>query len=248
MEQVGDDAFLVGGTSVNWLVVRDGRDVTLVDCGYPGDRERVVASLAELGHAPGDVAAVLLTHAHVDHVGACGWLHREHGVPALAHPDELPMLHGERVEQAPVPDIVRRSWRPRVALWALSAARAGGRRHEVLPHVRAFDPAGTLDLPGSPQPVPVPGHTAGSTAFRFPGLGLLASGDALITGHAISPVTGPQLVPDFFSTDPAATDTALDVLADVDADTLAPGHGPAWRGRPREAVARARASTGRRLR
>ena len=64
----------------------------------------------------------------------------------------------------------------------------------------------------------------------------------------VSVLTGPQLVPDFFSTDPAATDAALDALAAVDADTIAPGHGPAWRGRPRDAVDRARETADQRLR
>ena len=33
MQQVGDDAFFGTGTDVGWLVVRDGRDLTLVDTG-----------------------------------------------------------------------------------------------------------------------------------------------------------------------------------------------------------------------
>jgi hypothetical protein len=35
--EVADNVFLVGGTEVNWVVLRDGTDLTLVDAGYPGD-------------------------------------------------------------------------------------------------------------------------------------------------------------------------------------------------------------------
>jgi hypothetical protein len=37
MVEVADDVFLVGGTEVNWVLLRDGAEVTLVDAGYPGD-------------------------------------------------------------------------------------------------------------------------------------------------------------------------------------------------------------------
>jgi glyoxylase-like metal-dependent hydrolase (beta-lactamase superfamily II) len=43
---------------------------TLVDTGYPGDRDAVPGSLAALGPGPRDVTAVPVTHAHNDHIGA----------------------------------------------------------------------------------------------------------------------------------------------------------------------------------
>ena len=44
---------------VAWVLVVDGGDVTLVDTGYPGDRDRVITSLAKVGRSPADVAAVV---------------------------------------------------------------------------------------------------------------------------------------------------------------------------------------------
>ncbi|NKE13266.1 MBL fold metallo-hydrolase, partial [Mycobacterium tuberculosis] len=37
----------------------------LIDAGYPGDRAEVLASLNKLGYTPGDVRAIVLTHAHI---------------------------------------------------------------------------------------------------------------------------------------------------------------------------------------
>lgn len=68
----------------------------------------------------------------------------------------------------------------------------------------------------------------------------MITGDGLVTGHALSPVTGAQLLPAWFDhgTD-AEMQAALTVLAGLDADLLLPGHGPVHRGPVREAVDRA---------
>jgi glyoxylase-like metal-dependent hydrolase (beta-lactamase superfamily II) len=45
----------------------------LIDAGYPGDRDDVLDSLRHLGYLPGDVRAILLTHAHIDHLASAIW-------------------------------------------------------------------------------------------------------------------------------------------------------------------------------
>ena len=57
------------------------------------------------------------------------------------------------------------------------------------------------------------------------GCGVVLTGDALVTGHPLSAVEGPQLLRGFFHHDPAATPAALDVLASLPADVIGPGHG-----------------------
>ena len=239
MQQVGDNAFLGSGTDVNWLVVREGRDLTVVDAGYPGDLGRLEADLASLGHHPRDIRAVLVTHNHVDHVGTLNHLHATYGTPALVHPDEIPMLRGERKEEASPVDVALRSWRPSVLAWSIRIMRAGALRHPHVMHAEAWPGTHGLDLPGRPVPVPCTGHTSGHTAYHFAGAGVVASGDALVTGHAIMPAQGPQRVPDFFSHAPEEARASLAVLADLDADTIAPGHGSVWRGDLHEAVEQA---------
>jgi glyoxylase-like metal-dependent hydrolase (beta-lactamase superfamily II) len=241
MQQVGENAFWGTGTDVGWLVVRDGRDLTLVDTGYPGDVRRLEESLAVIGHTPRDVRAVLLTHAHVDHLGGLQHLHDQHGVPVLMHPAEVPLARGDRREQAGPLDVVVRSWRPRVAAWSMRITRAGALRHPRIEHAEAWVGTTSLDLPGRPVPVPCPGHTSGHTAYLFADAGVVATGDALVTAHPVSGRSGPQRVPDFFSHSPAEARESLSVLATLDADTVVPGHGPPWRGRLADAVAQAQA-------
>lgn len=251
VREIAGDVFLVTGTHVNWVVVREGSDVTLVDSGYPGDVDRLEESLRLLGHRPHDVRAVLLTHAHVDHTGGLVHLHRRYNTRVLAHPDEVPLARGERTEQASTADVARRAWRPRVARWSLAITAVGATQHPTAPYVEELPTVGgdaaPLDLPGAPVPVPTPGHTSGHAAYHFARHGVVATGDALVTGHALSTVTGPQLLPEFFAHDDARAATSLDTLAALDADAVLPGHGPTWRGSLRVAVERARESVGRRL-
>ena len=70
--------------------------------------------------------------------------------------------------------------------------------------------------------------------------GVLISGDALVSGHAISRVRGPQLLPGLFHHDRARATASLDVLGALEGDLLLPGHGPAHRGPLKDAAAEAR--------
>ncbi len=255
MREVAKDVFCVGGTDVNWVLLREGTDLTLIDGGWRGDTAAVEASIRAIGRRPEDVRAILLTHAHIDHVGALDHLHHRYGVPVHTHPHEVGHAHRERLEQASPLDVIRRAWRPRVLAWSLRIARAGALHPVSVPYAEPFPgeewragppPDGghhrPLDLPGRPVPVPCPGHTSGHCAFHLPGAGAVATGDALVTGHPTTRRSGPQLLPAFFAHSPAAAHAALDVLAPLDADLILPGHGRPWCGNLSDAVSAAKAA------
>ncbi len=243
VQQVAADVFLIHDTAVNRILIREGRDLTLVDAGYPNDLPALIAAVEQLGHNVEDIRAVLLTHSHVDHLGALPELLERVGAVVYAHPLELPIVHGEVREQASTWDIVRRCWRPRVAHWALMVARAGARTRPRVCEAVPFPTAGALDVPGRPRPIHCPGHTSGHTAYEVPEQGVLVTGDALITGHPLSARTGPQVLPAYFAHDAQENLGSLGVLSDIDANTLVPGHGPVWHGSMGVAVALARIPT-----
>ncbi|MGH3562435.1 MAG: MBL fold metallo-hydrolase, partial [Mycobacterium sp.] len=76
---VTERVHLARGDAVNWVLVADDAGVMLIDAGYPGDRPDVLSSLGALGYDAADVRAVLLTHAHIDHLGSAIWLAKTHG-------------------------------------------------------------------------------------------------------------------------------------------------------------------------
>lgn len=239
--EVASGVFLARAKHVGWVLVVDGGEVTLVDTGYPGDRERVIASLRQIGRSPADVAAVVLTHAHPDHLGSAEYFRSTVGKPVLAHELEVANATGARIEQVSIPTLLKMAWRPDVFVWAMDVIRLKGAKVERLGAVQTFG-TGPLDVPGRPVPVHTPGHTSGHAAMHLPERGVLLAGDALMTEHALASHTGPQLLPGFFNTDNAQARESLALLADLDAEVVVPGHGPAFRGTPAQAVQAARAA------
>ncbi len=240
VRQVADDVFYVRGTNVNWYLLRDGAELSLVDAGYPGDAASVEASVRLIGRRPEDVRAILVTHAHVDHLGAVGRFHSRYGTPVYCDPIEVGHARRDYLEQVPVRTVVASAWRPGVLPWAVRAARSGGTSDVRVPQAQPFPTNSALDLPGHPVPVPTHGHTSGHTAFQLPSVGAVLTGDALVTGHPTSRRSGPQRLPAMFDHDRQRSWTALDQLAELAGDLVLPGHGQPWPGSISDAVGVAR--------
>lgn len=88
-------ASLGSGSSGNGLVVERGRTRVLMDCGFTlGD---TAFRLGRLGLAPTDLAAILVTHEHTDHLGGVARFAKRHAIvvhltrgTALALPVDFP--------------------------------------------------------------------------------------------------------------------------------------------------------------
>ncbi|MGU3651881.1 MBL fold metallo-hydrolase [Mycolicibacterium sp. A43C] len=219
---------------VNWTVVTDESGVLLIDAGYPGHRDEVLDSLRELGAGPEDVRAILLTHAHVDHLGSAIWFAKTHGTPVYTHAAEVGHAQRQYLEQVSPVDVLARAWQPRYLAWTLALARKGGLTHEGIPSALALDEDIAASLPGTPMAVPSPGHTGGHCSYVVDGV--LVAGDALITGHPLSSTHGPQLLPTIFNHDQDGCLRSLAALGLLDTEVLVPGHGPLWRGSIRKAA------------
>jgi phosphoribosyl 1,2-cyclic phosphodiesterase len=72
-------ASLGSGSEGNGLVVEVGATRVLMDCGF--GLADSVARLARLGLRPGDLAGIVVTHEHSDHIGGVGRLARKHRLP-----------------------------------------------------------------------------------------------------------------------------------------------------------------------
>ena len=98
----------MGPFQANCFLVRSGEDVVVVDPGAEPDR---VAALLDAWKA--DPQAIVLTHAHVDHIGGVAGLVRRYGIPVYVHAADLPLyeraaehgaMFGVPVEQPAPPD------------------------------------------------------------------------------------------------------------------------------------------------
>jgi glyoxylase-like metal-dependent hydrolase (beta-lactamase superfamily II) len=221
---------------VNVYLVEEGGEVTIVDAGVAGQWSSVASELAGMGRSIADVRAIVLTHGHTDHIGFAERARREHGWRILVHEVDAALARGEEKPAGgtgpmrPLPMLRFLAW----------AAVRGGLRVQHLGGVATFGDGATLDVPGTPRVILVPGHTPGSAALHFAGHDALLVGDALATYAVTTGKTGPQIAP--FTADRAMALESLTRLEAVDARLVLPGHGPAFGDGVAEAVRQVRAS------
>ncbi len=235
--QIAPQIHRVGPDSiVNSYLVADGGEVTIIDAGAPGLWIRVSAELSAMGRTLEDVRAIVLTHGHTDHVGYAERARRERGLPVLVHEADAALARHEvpnPAENGPM------RLRPMLGfLWW--SVRRGLLRVPALAEVGTFGDGATLDVPGSPRVILVPGHTPGSAALHLPGHDALFVGDAMATYAVTTGEVGPRIAP--FWADRSQALASLARLENVEAGLVLPGHGDVFRGGAGEAVRLVRAA------
>ncbi len=78
-------------------LIRHNDGAVLIESGPGSTISALEAGLAQEGLSPRDITHVLLTHIHLDHAGAAGWLSRQ-GAQIFVHPVGAPhLLHPEKL-------------------------------------------------------------------------------------------------------------------------------------------------------
>jgi glyoxylase-like metal-dependent hydrolase (beta-lactamase superfamily II) len=227
----------LGSSLVNSYLVEEAGQVTIVDAGLPGYWGDLPAELAAMGRSLDDVRAVVLTHGDTDHIGFAERLRTERGVPIFVHELDAARARGE--EKKPMTGWGPVKVRPLLGFLAYSG-RKGGLRIRYVTEVKTFRGGDTLDLPGQPRIVHLPGHTPGSSAIHIPAVDAIFVGDAMTTRSVLTGELGPHLAP--FTLEPDKAKESLAALERVDATSVLPGHGEAWSGGAAGAVAEIRRS------
>ena len=226
----------IGSDVVNSYLVEDAGGVTVIDAGLPGHWAQLETELTGMGRSLDDIRGVVLTHGDTDHIGFAERLRREHGVAIHVHELDAARARGEIKKP-------NAGWGPiRIGpllgfLWY--SARHGGLRIPPLTEVVTFTGGETLDLPGAPRIIHVPGHTPGSVAVSVPAVDALFVGDAMTTGHVLTGARGPRPAP--FTLEPETALASLAELEAVQATWVLPGHGAPWSGGVAEAIRQVRA-------
>jgi glyoxylase-like metal-dependent hydrolase (beta-lactamase superfamily II) len=238
--QLSDGVVRLGTDIVNWYLVEDAGRVTVVDAAVRGYRPQLDEGLHLLGRAPADVAAVVLTHAHADHVGCAELLRTELGVPVFVHGADEELAKTAKAfgkNEASLLPYLRHA-----AAWKLlvGLARGGGLRPVRIGDVQAIADGEVLDVPGRPRVIHTPGHTDGHCALYFADRGVLAVGDLLATWNPLTGGRGPQLMPRAFNRSSRQMLDSLARIEDVDAELVVFGHGDPWEDGPRSAIEHAR--------
>lgn len=152
------ETFAVGPLQCNCTILGDEEagEAIVID---PGDEiSRIHRRLIELGLK---LKQILITHAHIDHVGGALKLKKLTGAPILMNENDLPQLK----------------------MMSMQAAWLGIQTPDVAPPDASLDEGLKVGLERYPaQVLYTPGHTQGSVCLHFAPLNMVFVGDTLFSG------------------------------------------------------------------
>ena len=202
----------------------DGKDWVLVDAGVPFTSTFILKYTKKM-FGTRKPLAIILTHAHFDHIGALEALVKEWDVPIYIHEKEIPYLQGEKNYSPPKPLKVKGMMSflspayPRDGLEGFHPKINSLSLHEEIPFLKGW------------KWIHTPGHTEGHISLFREEDALLIAGDALTTVKQESllavltqrkEVHGP---PAYFTPDRETALESIKKLLNLNPQILYTGHG-----------------------
>jgi len=141
-----------------------GEKITLIDSGVAGAHQAIFSYINSIGRELSEIATLILSHAHPDHIGSAKYIRRTTGCRVLAHPLEKGWVEDtdKQKTERPVPGFDTLVEGP--------------------VHVDGLlDDGQTLDIDTAIpcRVIATPGHSSGSVSLFFNRERVLFSGDAL---------------------------------------------------------------------
>ena len=213
--QIVPGVHVIPGAVVNVYLVVEADGLTLIDVGLRGSDKKVLRYMAGLGHAPGALRRIVITHADSDHVGGLAALQAATGARVYASAIEAEAIAAGRMS------------RP-LKMGGLLKLLMG-----IMERWFRADPATVDECVTDGQVLPVlgglcvvetPGHTPGHVSYFLPSAGVLFVGDSLVsTGGRLRPSHGMNTWDEALALESARKQSALGVRI------VCPAHGPVVR-------------------
>ncbi|MDR1482281.1 MAG: MBL fold metallo-hydrolase [Synergistaceae bacterium] len=203
------------------VIISDGRERVLIDCGYPGQLADL-ESAAELSGVPlSQLTAVIITHHDHDHYGSLLDIREKYpSVEVMASELDAPYIDGTRrslrLEQTDIMDIDGMDeFRRAVAAVKPAPVDITLRGGDVFPWC------------GGTEIIPTPGHMPGHISVYVRQRKVLITGDALIAIGGRPRISNPH-----YAIDALLAKSSVEKLAEYDIDTFICYHGGLARANP----------------
>src|SRR3954447_8467863 len=141
-------------------LIRDPDGFTIIDTGLPFAPWRILRQIRAMGHGPGSVKRILVTHAHPDHAGGLPRLQAMTGAQVIASAIEQPVLEGRTpIKRKPLGklSLLERLLRPPLVTLKGTQVDLAVSDDDNLPQVM-----------GGLCVIATPGHTLGHISFWHP--------------------------------------------------------------------------------
>lgn len=209
VEQVAPGFYRVRTRGGRSYIASDGNDLLVFDVGAPGSGQILEAAIGAIGHSPEDVRLVVVSHSHLDHVGALQEVRALTGAPVAMHRDDIDEVSRLELKNPFVHPGLARLTEP--VLRVLNPAPA--------PVDIALIDGDRIPMLGGIRVVHMPGHTPGSVALLFEGRGIVTTGDAI--QHRFGELLPPSTV---FTRDMAQAVDSIARLSGFDFEVVAFSH------------------------
>ena len=197
-----------GGTN---LYVVTEQELTLIDTGLPGSYMGITDFVRRIGRSVQDIGSIIITHNHIDHIGAVQDLRRFTDIRVFMHKAGL----AESDTDPSYPEGLRRLLRiPFLHRVRRHFVLESGDVDVQLEGDEVLKPLGGLRV------ILTPGHTPGSICLYAPEPKLLFVGDALQRRRKKL-----RLPAKMVSTDMEEAITSIKKMAELDLEIICFGHG-----------------------
>ncbi len=165
---------------VHLTLLWDEKNLVLVDTGFPGQFELILAAIEQTGHNPEDLTYIIITHQDIDHIGCLKefktkWPH----IQVLAHEEEAPYIDGRKtpVKLAILEANIDKL--PEERKQYAGFLKTAFANRQVVNIDKTIADGEKLDVCGGMEVIFTPGHTPGHISLFIKDGSLLIVGDSM---------------------------------------------------------------------
>ncbi|MCA9836975.1 MAG: MBL fold metallo-hydrolase [Trueperaceae bacterium] len=219
MKQLTESVWQIDLGNANVYLLKGKQGLILIDTATHGSLRRLERKLKQQSIVLQDIKHILITHAHVDHVGGLKEIQAATQAEVWAHKFEASIIRGETAVELPSPDSLSQQDKLIGKMIGLMV----GKRQDTAPVHHELEAGQSLhELFDGLELLHLPGHSWGHSGFYLAKQKLLIGGDVMM--HLMPWLTRPLAA---YTADMAQADKSIRLVNSLGLDALAVGHGAA---------------------